>query len=1294
MTQLPRRRLLALVAALAAFAPLAASAAEQVLVTFGSPMRRLANSANPGIGMTWTAASFNDASWLAGTYGVGYDTAGMAQNLLQTTVPATSVSVFSRATFSVSDVTAIQTLHLGCDYDDGYVAWLNGVEVFRSPEIPAGGLVWNTPSADHESSNGSTPAYAPYRDITSVGLPALHNGLNVLAIGVWNTGAGSSDLVLAPQLVANKQLALVRGPYLQAGSSTGVTVQFRTDIPSNTRVLYGFAPGALNFSIVQAGSVFDHAVMLNGLTPNTRYYYAVGSSSQIVAGGDAQHFFVTAPPTGVAKPTRIWALGDSGTGDANALAVRDAYDAFAGTRETDLWLMLGDNAYPDGSDGDYTAHLFQIFPEMLAKSVLWPTFGNHDAISAQSTTESGPYYDAFTLPRGGEAGGLPSGTEAYYAFDYGNIHFVVLNSQDVDRSPAGAMVTWLQQDLAATAQEWIIAFWHHPPYSKGGHDSDTELELLEMRQNVVPILDAFGVDLTLSGHSHDYERSFLIDGHYGPSSTFTAAMKVDGGSGRSDVDGPYRKPDVTTAHSGTVHTVAGSSGQISGGTLDHPAMFLSLNELGSVVLDVAGRRLDAQFLGSTGLVRDYYTLLKCPGDPNDDADRDGICGDADNCPQAANFDQQDADGDTVGDACDVCPQDPLNDPDGDGICNGQDNCPGVANPGQQDADGDGLGNACDPDDDADGVPDTLDCAPLVRGVAALPAPIGPNLRLGRTTGTTTLRWFQSAQGHVSNIYRGSKPAGQALTNNVVCLVAETPGTQVSDAALPPLGGLFFYWIGARNTCGDSALAQSSSGTLRFPPAPCAASGNDTDVDSHPDTGDNCPLAANAGQADVDLDFLGDACDPCPSNPGGDADADVVCDAIDNCPYAANSSQSNADGDGSGDACDNCTDTDGDAFGDASFPANTCAPDNCPSIANPGQANADADNFGDVCDSCTDTDGDGRGNPGFPANTCAVDNCPTVANPTQANADGDASGDACDSCTDTDGDGRGNPGFPANTCALDNCPTVANPTQANADADASGDACDTCTDTDGDTFGNPGYPANTCALDNCPTVANPTQANADGDTTGDVCDSCTDTDGDGRGNPGFAANTCALDNCPTIANPTQANADGDQFGDACDNCPDRVNNTQADGDGDGIGDACDTCENDPLNDADGDGVCGNLDNCPTVSNAGQLDTDHDGVGDACDPCPLDPINDLDADGICGSLDNCPTVFNPTQQNSDLDPLGNACDNCPTVTNANQADADADGVGNSCDNCPNDFNPTQADADHDGRGDACDNSGPGL
>lgn len=87
----------------------------------------------------------------------------------------------------------------------------------------------------------------------------------------------------------------------------------------------------------------------------------------------------------------------------------------------------------------------------------------------------------------------------------------------------------------------------------------------------------------------------------------------------------------------------------------------------------------------------------CPADStNDAADSDGVCADVDNCPNTANTNQANADGDQFGDACDPCPFDPTNDAsDNDGVCDDVDNCLGLANPDQSDVDGDGIGDACD-----------------------------------------------------------------------------------------------------------------------------------------------------------------------------------------------------------------------------------------------------------------------------------------------------------------------------------------------------------------------------------------------------------------------------------------------------------------------------------------------------------------------------------------------------------------------------------------------------------------------
>jgi hypothetical protein len=211
---------------------------------------------------------------------------------------------------------------------------------------------------------------------------------------------------------------------------------------------------------------------------------------------------------------------------------------------------------------------------------------------------------------------VPSGTRRYYSFDYGNIHFVCLDSESSDRTGTGPMATWLRSDLAANGRDWLVAYWHSPPYTKGSHDSDNDFDtaghLKEMREVFVPILESNGVDVVLGGHSHNYERSYLINGHYGKSPSFASSMLKDGGSGRVGQTGAYLKPTRGPgANEGTIYSVVGSSGfaTFPSGSR-HAAMHVQLLQMGSLVLDIDGNRLDGRFVRETGAIDDAFTIVK------------------------------------------------------------------------------------------------------------------------------------------------------------------------------------------------------------------------------------------------------------------------------------------------------------------------------------------------------------------------------------------------------------------------------------------------------------------------------------------------------------------------------------------------------------------------------------------------------------------------------------------------------------------------------------------------------------
>jgi len=409
---------------------------------------------------------------------------------------------------------------------------------------------------------------------------------------------------------------LLRGPYLQRGTQTNILVCWRTSVKTNAIVRFGLAADALIWQAESTLRTNNHYVVLTNLAPGTKYYYGIGAAETNLASGLEYHFF-TAPAA--PKPTRIWAIGDFGTypiyGVA-APAVRDGYYNFTGPRHTDVWLMLGDNAYNSGTDDEFQRAVFPIYHEMLRKTVAWSTLGNHETYSADANGHI-PYFDIFKAPIAGEAGGVPSGTLKYYSFDYGNIHFVCLDSEFSSHDPNGPMANWLRADLEANTRDWLIAFWHSPPYTWGSHnsdvDSDTGGHLKNMREIFVPILEAHGVDLVLSGHSHIYERSILLDGHYGKSWTLQPAMKKDAGSGRPEDTGPYRKPGGgPEANQGAVYIVAGSAGFATFRSVQdpHPVMSASILQTGSLVVDIDGNRLDGKFVRDTGAVEDSFTIIK------------------------------------------------------------------------------------------------------------------------------------------------------------------------------------------------------------------------------------------------------------------------------------------------------------------------------------------------------------------------------------------------------------------------------------------------------------------------------------------------------------------------------------------------------------------------------------------------------------------------------------------------------------------------------------------------------------
>lgn len=176
----------------------------------------------------------------------------------------------------------------------------------------------------------------------------------------------------------------------------------------------------------------------------------------------------------------------------------------------------------------------------------------------------------------------------------------------------------------------------------------------------------------------------------------------------SIVAGPYRTTAGEPFQITDVHTVGGEQGSdFTCAWGDHPQLsaddvcnpFFDSDTVGTQTLTLQVTQTDG------GRTAEGDVIVEVVSPDNDDSDGDGVGNGSDNCPNQINADQLDSDGDGRGNACDA-------DDDNDNVKDDVDNCPLAANKSQADADHDGQGDACDQDDDNDGVPDGSDNCPV------------------------------------------------------------------------------------------------------------------------------------------------------------------------------------------------------------------------------------------------------------------------------------------------------------------------------------------------------------------------------------------------------------------------------------------------------------------------------------------------------------------------------------------------------------------------------------------------------
>jgi predicted phosphodiesterase len=233
------------------------------------------------------------------------------------------------------------------------------------------------------------------------------------------------------------------------------------------------------------------AAKVDGLKPFTRYEYHIGAE-EVPPGGA----FLTAPDG--PAPFRFVVYGDTRSYPDRHQVVCEAI-----AKEDPAFVVCTGDLVADGQVWDqWKPQFFDPARSYLEKATLWPVRGNHDG-------DGTLYCNLFDLPE----------AKLYYSFNFGNAHFVVLDTELQGKERA--MLRWLKQDLAKNRAEWTFIFYHVPTFNVGGHTSDWG------RNDYLPIFESSGVDFVVTGHSHLYERFLPI----GPAGKKPIIHIVSGGGG-------------------------------------------------------------------------------------------------------------------------------------------------------------------------------------------------------------------------------------------------------------------------------------------------------------------------------------------------------------------------------------------------------------------------------------------------------------------------------------------------------------------------------------------------------------------------------------------------------------------------------------------------------------------------------------------------------------------------------------------------------------------------------------------
>lgn len=281
-----------------------------------------------------------------------------------------------------------------------------------------------------------------------------------------------------------------KGPYLiYEGNPKSMMVLWQMDSSVKCTILWGvdkkYSSGNAQTAEYNT-STHQHKYAISGLSPATRYYYQikdVGSGS-----------FTTAPDSAATK-VKFFVYGDT---RSHPIDNDSVCGQMVNTYTNDLAFQTivfhtGDWVSADAETNwssewfNYTCiHMMKIQANLPINGCI----GNHEG--------SGKYFKEY-YP-------YPTGSKKFYwSFNYGPVHFAIVNDVSESFSPGSAQYKWLNNDLVSTTRPWKILLFHEPGWSAGTHSDNTDVQ-----KYIQPLCTKYGVDIVVCGHNHSYVRC-LVD---------------------------------------------------------------------------------------------------------------------------------------------------------------------------------------------------------------------------------------------------------------------------------------------------------------------------------------------------------------------------------------------------------------------------------------------------------------------------------------------------------------------------------------------------------------------------------------------------------------------------------------------------------------------------------------------------------------------------------------------------------------------------------------------------------------